>query len=176
MVERAQHAANRFFADHARRVGDGLVGQRQRVAHAAVSRARQQTQGLYFKSYLLVGEHMFEVADNMRRRHLLQIELQAARQDGHRNFLRIGGGQNEFHMRGRLFQRFQHRVEGMVGQHVHFVDHIDLEARIDRRIDGALKQRRHFIDTAVRRRIHFDIVDKTAFVDFAAGLALPAWI
>ncbi len=71
----------------------------------------------------------------------------------------------------RFFQRLQHRVEGMVGQHVHFIDHVDLEARIRRCIDRLFQQLRHFVDAAVRRRIHLDIVDETSGIDRHARLA-----
>ncbi|CAB3758216.1 hypothetical protein LMG29542_03263 [Paraburkholderia humisilvae] len=111
---------------------------------------------------------------DMPGRHLLQIELQTARQHRDRNLLRIGGRQNEFDMRRRLFERFEHCVERVVRQHVHFVDHIDLEARIDRRIHRALEQRGHFVDPAIARRIHFDIVDEAPFVDLPARAAHAA--
>ncbi len=74
-------------------------------------------------------------------------------------------------MRRRFFQRFQHGVECVVRQHVHFVDHIDLEARIHRRIHRTLQQCGHFIDAAITRRIHFHIVDKAPLVDLPARAA-----
>ena len=57
-------------------------------------------------------ENMPQMAGNQRRRHLLEVELQATRKHRNRNLLWIGCRQNEFHMLGRLFQRLQHRVEG----------------------------------------------------------------
>ena len=39
----------------------------------------------------------------------------------------VGCRENKFDMRWRFFKRFQQRVEGRVGQHVDFVDNINLE-------------------------------------------------
>ncbi len=62
----------------------------------------------------------------MRRR----VEALAARQDGDRDLAHLGGGEDELHMLGRLFQRFEQAVEGGLRQHVHFVDDVDLVAAI----------------------------------------------
>ena len=108
---------------------------------------------------------------DQRRRHLLQIELQAAGKHRHRNFLRISGRQNEFHMLGRLFQRFQHGVEGRIREHVHFVDHIDLEAAARRRIDGVFQQLAHFVDLGIGRGVNFQEIDKAPRIDLGTGRA-----
>ncbi len=107
----------------------------------------------------------------MAGRHLLQIELQAARQHRDRNLLRVGGGEDELDVAWRLFQRLQHRVEGVVGQHMHFVDHVDLEASDRRRVDRLVEQLGHLVDAAVRCRVHLDVVDEAARIDLGAGLA-----
>jgi hypothetical protein len=104
-----------------------------------------------------------------RRRHLLEIELQAARQHGHRDFLRIGRRQDELDVLRRLFERLQHRVERRVREHVHFVDDIDLEATTRRRIDRVLEQLAHLVDLGIGRRIDFQQVDKAARIDFRAS-------
>ncbi|CAB3652182.1 hypothetical protein LMG26696_02916 [Achromobacter pulmonis] len=69
----------------------------------------------------------------------------------------------------RLFQRLEHRVERVPRQHVHFVDHVDLEAARARRIDGLLQQLGHFLDAAVRGRVQFEVIDEPAGVDLGAG-------
>ena len=128
-VDGAKHAAHGFFGHLARAIGDGLIGERERIAHAARSPLRDQAQARLLKIDFLFGEHVFEVRDDLRLRHLLEVELQAARQHRHRNLLRVGGGEDELHMLGRLFERLQHRVERSVGEHVHLVDHQHLVAR-----------------------------------------------
>ncbi|MDR9256640.1 hypothetical protein FEP14_03177 [Burkholderia multivorans] len=171
LVERAEHARHGRFGHFVGRIGDRLVGQRQRVAHAALRRTREQTQRLRLERDALFAENALEMRHDVPGRHLLQVELQAARQHRDGNLLRIGGREDELHMRRRLLERLQHRVERVVRQHVHFVDHIDLEARIDRRVHRALEQRGHFVDAAIARGIHFDVVDEAAFVDLAARTA-----
>ncbi len=77
-------------------------------------------------------------------------------------------------MRGRLFQRLQHRVECRLRQHVDFVDDVHLEAPAGRRIQRAFQQLAHVVHLRVGRRVQFDQVDKTPAVDFRAGAAHAA--
>ncbi len=67
-----------------------------------------------------------------------QVEALAARQHGHRHLADLGGGEDELHVLGRLLQRLQQRVEGVLRQHVHFVDDVDLVARRDRPVAHAV--------------------------------------
>ncbi|CAG2138013.1 hypothetical protein LMG26411_01507 [Cupriavidus numazuensis] len=149
LVDGAEHAAHGFLGHIARAVGNGLVGQRQRVAHRAVGRLGQQPQRIAVMADAFLPQDIVQVGHDLRRRHLLEIELQATRQHRDRNLLRVGGGQDELDVAGRLLQRLQHRVEGVVGQHVHFVDHVDLEAPRRRRVHRLVEQLRHFVDAAV---------------------------
>ncbi|MCY1225777.1 hypothetical protein D9M72_379830 [compost metagenome] len=174
LVDRAQHAAHRVFRHLARTVGDGLVGQRQRIAHRTVRGLGQQPQRVAVVGNAFLRQDMVQVRDDMPRRHLLEVELQAARQHRDRDLLRVGGGEDELDVPGRLFQRLQHGVEGVVGEHVHFVDHVDLEAPGARGIDRLVEQLRHLVDAAVGGGVHLDVVDEAAAVDLLAGLALPA--
>ncbi|ESS38396.1 hypothetical protein P355_4974 [Burkholderia cenocepacia KC-01] len=169
LVECAEHARHRRLGHLVRRIGDRLIGQGQCVAHAALRGAREQAQRLRLERDLLFAEDPLEMRHDVPGRHLLQVELQAARQHGDGDFLRIGRREDELDVRRRLFERLQHRVERVIRQHVHFVDHVDLEARIDGRVHRALEQRGHFIDAAVARRVHLDVIDETALVDLATG-------
>ena len=173
LIERAEHAAHGFFGDLTGTVGNRLIGQRQGIAHAARGRQSQQTQGGRLKGHLFGLEDVIEMAADLRRRHLFEIELQAARQHRYRNLLRIGGGENELDMLGRLFERLEHGIERLIGEHMHFVDHVDLEARIRGGIDGLLEQGSHFGHATIRGGIHFDVIDKPAGIDFRAGLTYP---
>src|SRR5262245_8759224 len=58
-----------------------------------------------------------------------QVEALAARQYGQGDLTHLGGGEDEFYVRGRFLQGLQERIEGALGQHVHLVDEIDLVAR-----------------------------------------------
>ena len=102
------------------------------------------------------------------RRHIAEIELQAARQHRDRHLLRICRRKNEFDVLGRLLQRLQHGIEGRAGKLMHFVDHVDLEAGVRRRVHGLLKQCRHLIHASVARRVHFNVIDKTPLINGTA--------
>ena len=106
-------------------------------------------------------------------RHRSQIELQTARQHRHRHFLWIRRRQHEFEVFRRLFQRFQHRVERGVGQHVHLVNHEDFEAPLHRFVNRLLQQCLHLVHTTIRRRIQLGIVHKPAAINIPASLANP---
>ena len=170
-IDGAEPVAHLYFLDLACPVGNGLIEQRKRIAHAATSRAREEIQGPGFGSDPFDFENVLEMRADQRRRHLFEIELQTARKYRHRDLLRIGGRQNEFHMLRRLFQRFQHGIEGRIREHVHFVDHIDLEAAPRRRIDGVFEQLTHFIDLGIGRRVNFQEIDKAPRIDLGAGRA-----
>src|SRR6185437_4532441 len=105
-----------------------------------------------------------------------QVELQAARQDGCRDFLRVGRRQDELQVIGRLLERLQHRVEGVCRQHVHLVDHVHLEAANDRLVDRLIEKLADLVDAAVRRRVELDIVDEATAIDIAARAADAAGV
>jgi hypothetical protein len=58
-----------------------------------------------------------------------EVEPLAARQDRDRESSRFGRAEDELHVLGRLFQRLEQRVEGLVREHVDFVDDVNLEPR-----------------------------------------------
>ncbi len=78
LVERAEHAAHRFLGDLVCRIGNRLIRERQRIAHRAVRRARQQAQRLGVVRHVLFAEDVLQMRHDMAGRHLLQIELQTA--------------------------------------------------------------------------------------------------
>jgi hypothetical protein len=114
VVERAEHGPHIGGQHLAFTEGDGLVGQAHGVAHRAVGGAAQQPQGVVFERHVLGAQHVGQVLDHALRAHVLQGELQAARQDGCRQFLRVGGGEDELDVGRRLFQRLQQGVEGVL--------------------------------------------------------------
>ena len=110
------------------------------------------------------------LADGLGR-HRSQVELQAARQHGNRHLLRVGGGQHKFQILRRLLQRLQHGVEGRIGQHVHFVDHEDLEAPLHRLVDRLFQQGLHLVHTTVGCGVQLGVVDKPSTINIRASLA-----
>ncbi|CAB3667795.1 hypothetical protein LMG22037_01809 [Paraburkholderia phenoliruptrix] len=59
LIERAEHAAHRLFIDLIGRIGDGLVGQRKRIAHRAVGGACEEAQCLRLVRHFLLAENVF---------------------------------------------------------------------------------------------------------------------
>ena len=72
----------------------------------------------------------------------LQVEALAARQHRHRHLARLGGGEDELHMLGRLLERLEQAVEGLLRQHVHLVDDVDLVAGGVRACSGRCRSAR----------------------------------
>ena len=70
-IDRAKHGTHRAIGDRACAVCNRLVGQGQRIAHAAGGSLCQQPQRRLFGRDPFFGEHTFEVADDLRLRHLL---------------------------------------------------------------------------------------------------------
>ncbi len=172
VAHRAQHVRDLLLLDLARAVRDRLVEQRQRIAHGAGRGLGQMAQRARLEGHLLRLQDAGQVVDDMPLRHLLEVELQAARQHRDGNLLRIGGGEDELDMLGRLLERLQHGVEGMPGEHVHFVDHVHLVAPLHRRIHGLVEQRRHVLHAAVGGSVHLDIIGEAVGIDGATRFAL----
>ena len=175
-VHRAQHGAHALLAQRTTGVGDGLVEQRQAVAQRAVGGARELGDGGR------IGLDGFRTQD---LRHLpadlflvqaLEVELQAARQHGDRQLLRVGGGEQELDVFRRLLQRLQQRVERRFRQHVHFVDQIDLVLAARGHVLRVLDHFAHIVHTGVRGSVDLQQIDIAAGIDVQAGRALAAGI
>ena len=146
-------------------MGDRLVEQRQRIAHGTFRRARDDAERFRLSLDVFLGRDTGE----MRHQHIgldpAQIETLAARQHRHRDFSDFGGGEHEFGVLRRLFQRLQERVERRGREHVHFVDDVDLVARTGRRIAHAVVDLAHVIDAGMGGGVHFQHVHVPAFHD-----------
>ena len=92
-----------------------------------------------------------------------------------RQLLRIGGGQQELHVRRRLLQRLEQRVEGMRREHVHLVDEVHLVAALGRRVLHVVQQLARIVDAwcARPRRLRSDPRTAPASISRQLG-ALPA--
>ena len=127
-----------------------------------------------------IGLDAFLVADPLHARdqlgeiHRPEAELLAARRDGRRDLVRLGGAQDEHHPLGRLFQRLQQRVEGFVGDLVRFVDDEDFVAVARGAVAHVLAQLAHFIDAAIGGRVDLDHVHARSGGDLDAARAYAA--
>ena len=96
-------------------------------------------------------------------------------QDCRQNFLRLGGGENKFHMRGRLLERLQKRVERSGREHVHFIDKINFVTALGWRITNVVAQLAHIFDAVVAGAVDLDDVETVARGNLAAVVAHAAW-
>ena len=154
-VGQAQHLAHRVGRDHvAFTMRDGLVQQRQGIARRAFGGTRDQRQGAVLDGDIFLLRQGGEIGGQLGAVDAAQVETLAARQNRHRNLADFRGGEDEFHMRRRLFQGLEQAVEGLLGQHVHLVDDIDLVARRDGGIAHALDDFADIVDAGARRGVH----------------------
>ena len=95
----------------------------------------------------------------------------AARADGLRDILGLGGGHHENDVAGRLFERFEQGVEGGVGDLVGLVENVDFETVAGGAIAGGVAEFADFVDAAIGGRVNFDHVDGVAGANLGAGIA-----
>ncbi len=95
----------------------------------------------------------------------------AARADGLRDVLGLGGGHHEDDVVGWFLQRLKQGVERRVGDLVGFVEDVDFEAVARGAVAGGVAELADFIDAAVGGGVDFDNVDGRAGADFEAGVA-----
>ena len=171
MIEGPEHGAHIGGQYLALAKGDRLVGQAHGVTHGAIGRTTQQPERIVLEGNAFRGEHLLQVGDDPLRRHVLQRELQAAREDGDRQLLRIGGGEQELDVGRWLFQRLEQGIEAVGGEHVHLVDEVHLVATAGRRVLHVLQQLAGVFHLGAAGGVHFDEIDEAAFVDLAAHRA-----
>ena len=153
---------------------DQLIEHRFRVAQSAVRAARDGVRrGRLERDLLLSGDELQMFRDQVRR-NAMQIETLAAAEDGRQNLLRLGRGEDEFHVLGRFLQRLEQRVERRGSEHVHFVDDVDFEFPLGRRVAHVVAQFAHLLDAVVARAVDFEHVEAVAAGDFLAAVAHAA--
>ena len=168
-VDRAQHLLHLRQGDSLRAVGQHLVEQADRVAHAALRRAGDGEQRVVFRTEALGGDDVAQMAGDLRCGNAAKIEALAAAEHSGRDLVRLGGGQDEAGVGRRLLQRLQQRVECAVAQHVHFIDDVDLVAAFAGAKAHLVAQFADVVDAVVRRRVDLDQVDHAPFGDRVAG-------
>ena len=103
-----------------------LLQRGKRVAHAALGMARHDGQRLVVVIEALLLAHVGQAMLDILVADAVEIEALAAREDGLQNLLRIGGAQHKDHVRRRLLERLEQRVERRRREHMDLVDDIDL--------------------------------------------------
>ena len=157
-------------------MGNRLIEYRQPVTHRTFGCLRNEAQGFGFGVHALFLADFREMFGEQFGRYALQVEPLAARQHCNRNLVHLGRCEQEFHVRWRLFKRFQQRIEGIFRQHVNFVDNVDFVACRHGCIADRLDNLADIVDAGVARRVHLYHVDMPTFGNRAAWFANTARI
>ena len=104
--------------------GDHLVQDHERVAQGSRRLARDPVQGVIGHLRAQLGRGVAQAAGDAFVPDQAEREVLAARTDRGRHLVRLGGGEHEGDIRGRLLDRLQQGVEGRGRQHVHLVDDV----------------------------------------------------
>ena len=154
--------------------GDHLVQQGDGVAQPALGIAGDEFNGgrLGLETFGLADVR--QVGDHVAQWNPLEREALAAREDGSRDFVRLGGRQEKEGVGGRLFERLEQCVEGRRGQHVDFVNDVDLVLRLARRELHLFDQVAHIVHAGMRRRVNLNQVQRPPLGQAAADGALAA--
>ena len=127
-VGQSQHRANLVRAGFARAVGNRLVQQRRGIPRRAFCRASDQRQRIVGNLGPFGGGNLAQEADHDFGFNAAQVKTLAARQDRDGHLPDFRCGKDEFDVRGRFLERFEQRIERARGQHVYFVNDVDLVA------------------------------------------------
>ena len=124
-------------------------------------------------TFSLPGDELQVIGDEICR-DAMKIEALAAAEDCRQDLLRLGRREDELHVRRRFLERLQQRVEGGRGEHVHFVDDVDLEMPFARRVAHVIAQLAHLLDAVVARAVDLEHVEAIAAGDLLAAVAHAA--
>ena len=100
-----------------------------------------------------------QVLVQRRRAHPPEVELLAARQDGGRHRLDLGGGEDEDQVRRRLLDDLEQGVERLPRQAVDLVEHHHFVAVARRAVAQALGELAHLLDLGVGGGVDLDHVE-----------------
>src|SRR6185312_14026553 len=169
---RAQHGASLRLARAPAAEGNELVEERQPVAHAAIRGLRDEREARGLELYALLFQDGAQMRGNLRERNPFEVELQTARQHRDRQLLRVGGGEQELHVRRRLLESFEERVEGVCREHVYLVDQVHLVAATGGRVLHVVEELAGVIDLGAGGGVDLDEIEETPGIDLAAAGAL----
>ena len=164
----AEHRQHVRLGDVLAAKTDKLVKRRLGVAHAAFRAARDGEQRSLVDRDLFLAANVLEMPGDQVHGDAPEIEALAARHDRRQHLLRFGGGKNELHVRRRLLERLEQRVERRRGEHVYLVDDVDFKLRRSRRVHAGLSQLTHLFDTVVAGAVDLKHVDRSALGDLDA--------
>ena len=149
-----------------------LLQRGKRVAHAALGMARHDGERLVVVIEALLLAHVGQAMLDILVADTVEIEALAAREDGLQNLLRVGGAQHKDHVRRRLLERLEQRVERRRREHVDLVDDIDLVLATHRgKVDGVDNLLAHIVHARAACGIELVDIGVVALGDELALLA-----
>ena len=166
-----EQVADLSFVDPSARRAEQLVEHRLGIAHPAGGEPGDQVKRGGFGLDRLGLEDARQLALDLGHRQASDIEPLEAGQDRRREFLRVGGGEHEGDVLGRLLERLQERVPGILRDLVGLVEDVDLAAEVGRGVVDPLAQFPDRVDPAVRGRIDLDEVERPSLADGDTRLA-----
>ena len=128
-VGKTEHVADLVGGNAPRAMGDRLVEDRQAVARRALGRPGDHAERFGLDLHPFRLRNRGEVRGQLLRRDSPQVEALGARQHRHRHLTHFGRREQELHMLRRFLKCLEQGVESRLGQHVDFVDDVDLVAR-----------------------------------------------
>ena len=174
-VGHTRHAAHHVRVDLCGDTGTG-VQNGQRIAQRTIGQTGDQLRAIGGQFQLFLPGDILHPPCDILRPDAGKIVTLTTGEDGGGHFLYFSGRQNEDDVRGGLFQRFQQRIEGRCGQHVHLVDDIHLILAGAGGVSSLVPQVADIIHTVVGGCVHLHHVQQAAVVDALADLALPAGV
>ena len=169
------HAAHYVRVNFGGNAGAG-VQNGQCIAQRTIGQTGDQLRAVGGQLQLFLTGDILHPPCDILRPDAGKIVPLAAGEDGGGHFLDLGRRQNEDDMCGGLFQRFQQRIKGRCGQHVHLVDDIHLILAGAGSVGGLVPQVADIIHAVVGGCVHLHHVQQAAVVDAFADLALPAGV
>ena len=167
----ANEIANGVGGDASAGGGDGLVENRERIAHGTVAGFGEQGESVVVSFNVFARDQVAQLRHDGFKLHGAKAEVLAARADGLRNVLGLRGRQHEDDVVRWLLQRFQQGIESSVGNLVSFVENVDLEAVAGWAVARAFAEFADFVNATIGGGVDFDHVDGVASANLSTRFA-----
>ena len=164
-VGQAEELADRLGLDASGGGGEQLVQDRLRIAHPAGGEPRDERHRLGLGVAAVGRQDPLELAGDLGDGQAPDVEPLQARQDRRGELLRVRRREHEGDELGRLLERLEERVPGVLRDLVRLVEDVDLAAQVRRGVGEALAQLAHGLDATVGRGVDLDEVEGTALAD-----------
>src|SRR5690606_38486671 len=155
----------RLVAEVAARKGNDLIEHRKRVAKRAVRFLGNQVKSVSFVGDLFLFRNMGQVSRDVFHPDAVKVEYLASGQDRGNDLVFFRGGQNEDRVGRGFFQRFQKRVEGALGEHVHLVNDVNFVFARLRRVADLLHQAADVVHRIIGSRVQLVNIQRGAFTE-----------